>query len=234
MNVIKNKRLIAILCLACFMQSTTTLAVKKSTQAWPIIRVFGKIKQSKWRYFLKSHLYVGNKSEWFNRVIFRGGMGYAPNSRIILWLGTDVIPSLNAKTKRFLTEQRVWQEAMFLATNTPRFQFLLTSKLEQRFLHGTPGVALRWRQRFTLRFLHLLSENISPVIYDELFFNLNHPVWVSKSVIDKNRVLLGIKISAWKNASLTIGYVNEFRPRKPENMVTHIILMSLNIKHNIL
>ena len=106
------------------------------------------------------------------------------------------------------------------------------TRLEHRFINRNSGIAWRLRQQLLAKFRISCNEKIRPVIFDEIFFNLNHPKWVSNSTINQNRILLGCDVYFSEKNFIRIGYMNRYATAEPKNMMFHILWLAVHIKIN--
>lgn len=229
------KKLVVILAVFtfCISQCVVASSLTNTMQFWPRIHFFGDIKHSKWRYLALVNPRFGNDNEWFDQLVNRVGLGYAATSRLTLWAGTDVIASLIASNGRIVFEQRTWQRVNYYIVNNKSWQLLSRTMLEQRFLHGEPGVALRLQQRIAIRFPDLIDGKITPEIYDEVRFNLNHPVWISTNSFNQNRFFVGFRLPAWKHTKVIIGYMNQLVLDDNHYTMNHVIWLALTVRDDI-
>ncbi|WP_157737122.1 DUF2490 domain-containing protein [Legionella lansingensis] len=61
----------------------------------------------------------------------------------------------------------------------------MRNRLDERFSTIGRGTAVRDRARAVITFNNMIKKGISPLVFDEIFFNLNHPEWVSKKRLVK-------------------------------------------------
>ncbi|HRE32881.1 MAG TPA: DUF2490 domain-containing protein, partial [Candidatus Berkiella sp.] len=95
------------------------------------------------------------------------------------------------------------------------FNLKSRTRLEQRKQEATPQWASRLRERLTVI---IPVDPISIIVSDELFFNLNHPLWVSDCSLSQNRGFIGLGIPMAKQTSIEIGYLNQYQFNKTDSM----------------
>jgi hypothetical protein len=109
-----------------------------------------------------------------------------------------------------LVEQRIFQQYIW----TNKFgagTFSVRERLEERFLDGNSGVAVRLRQQF--RYSHPIKpgSRFSVIGYDELFVHFNETT-AYKQGVDQNRLFGGIGDTINKTVRFELGYLNQYSP----------------------
>jgi hypothetical protein len=139
------------------------------------------------------------------------------------------VPTKTLRNRVVRFEHRVWEQVQWNIIPKKDISILFRSRIEQRFLVGNSDVALRLRERVTVYFeplFHFVPKGMTPVIYDEIFFNLNHASWVSRKVVDQNRFFLGYAIKFQKYFVLQVGYMNQFQIVRGGNCDNNILYAS--------
>lgn len=193
--------------------------------------------QAKWRgsfeydqaflYHLELNVRLFNENNVYDQIIARGGLGYQLTPVVSVWQGYDFVPSLDSASDTIEIEQRLWQQMSWQIRQSSPMMVSSRSRLEERHLENNSAWALRLRQRLMLQFPKQFFGKYNPIIADELFFNLNNPVWVNSNAIDQNRVLLGVAMPVLKSSQLVVGYLNQYKVRSSNNKMNHIIYFSL-------
>ncbi|MDI1352622.1 MAG: DUF2490 domain-containing protein, partial [bacterium] len=65
--------------------------------------------------------------------------------------------------------------------------------------------------------------------WDELFFNIIKPSWVSSGTVDQNRAFLGVNIFTSTESALSVGYLNQYEFKSNANQMNNIIFISFNV-----
>jgi uncharacterized protein DUF2490 len=125
---------------------------------------------------------------------------------------------------------RPWQHVVWelLDKNSP-IQFQTRTRLEELKQESQPEWLWRVRERWRVSFPNLLAKKFTPVISDEIFLNVNKPVWVNPGVVDQNRAFIGVDSPTWKHTFVEIGYLNQYRYTTPVNQMAHIALVTFMI-----
>ncbi len=122
-------------------------------------------------------------------------------------------------------ETQVWQDVQH-RVDLGELRLTNRFRLEERFLEGRSGTALRLR--YLLRGqLHLESEGLSLVAWNELFMNLNSINMGAHSGFDRNRTFLGVNQAVTQAFMVEFGYMLEYanNPGGTDHM-NHIIALS--------
>ena len=175
-------------------------------------------------YFNSQARYNFTESE-YQTTQSEAGIGYKTSDNLSLWLGyTWLLENANATQ-----QHRIWQQAFWNILQNNQVYFISRTRLEERKDVHEPQPSVRLRQRLQLSFPNKILDKFTPIIYDELFVNMNNPPWVNNQLINQNRIFLGIGITLWKKIELQVGYLNQSEPREPENRMNHIIYANLYI-----
>ncbi len=180
-------------------------------------------------YTLQLHTRYLLEAPGFHQAVVRGGVAYSPIENLSLWVGSDFVPTQLIRNGEMRYENRVWQQVQLAINLKKNMSIVFRSRLEQRFLHGRADVALRLRERlyfYLSHLFHFTPDKMTPVVYDEIFFNLNRSSWVPRKVIDQNRLFIGYAIKLKKYFVLQVGYMNQFQAGRSLNFVNHILYAS--------
>lgn len=187
------------------------------------------------RFWLEGQGRFGNDASRFSQGIIRPGVGYAVNEKTTVWLGYAWIPTAQPFALRHsFNENRIWQQVLW-ADNFSFGRVTSRTRLEQRFFDGNASgnsdVAHRFRQFFKLAVpMPVISPDVSFVIANEVFVNLNNTDRGVFNGFDQNRIFAGVAYRFNKLATTEIGYMNQYynRPhsRRPDQMV-HILGVNL-------
>jgi len=224
-----------ILCLNLLI-SITAYAQRFDQQAglWTETYFYGHFFSDKFKYHTELDLRFKSDDPIFDQAVVRLSLGYVVNPDISLWLGYDFTPDYNVFVEKLEYEQRVWQQLLVHLINHPRFKFDLRTRLEQRDDLDEGRVAWQLRQMLSVTFPSEIRGKITPFFADEIFFNLNHPVWISEDTVSQNRIFIGILIPWKSDASFRVSYLNQILIGRQVKIMRHIIYVSLNLKHDLL
>ncbi|MEM9243726.1 MAG: DUF2490 domain-containing protein [Pseudomonadota bacterium] len=185
-------------------------------------------KDSKWHYDLMNQARVPTDPTRLEQYFVRPSVFYQLDKNWSFWLGSDLIYE-NPKNDPTTTEQRIWPQIEYDKSLTYHVATSLRSRLENRWIGNQSGMAMRFRQRVEFSINHWNKYNVDLDVFDEGFFGLKRPSWVTDRTFDQNRVFLGFVIPMHKRLAIDTGYLNIFRPRSPQNRVEHILVLALAI-----
>ena len=228
--MVKSWKTIILLLFLVFLPLTSgASSLKQSFRAWTNVRFRDNLPNApKWKYFIDTHLRFRTTDPVFERAIFRSAMGYRFENAPSVWLGYDYIPR-QTLDEQIEQEQRFWQQAIFHLVDDPKFVLYLQSRFEQRDSLEESGIALRWRQKIIMTFPGFFANGVTPIITDGFYLNLNHVSWITKNLIDQNRLTIGIIIPCSKTFDVGIAYVNQYLVRNPRNIMNHAVYVSFLI-----
>lgn len=185
----------------------------------------------KYHYFLQSSLRLRlNASPLYHQGLVRGALGYSFDPAISGWLGTGhVATRVNDALKQ---EQRLFQQLLWVMKNSQLLKLESRTRLEERYLINDSN-QLSWRLRqFFQASLPPFTKRIRPLVYDEVFININNPEWVSSKTIAQNWVFIGINIRASKTSSIITGYLNQYITTQPNPQLNNIAYLALSLHFN--
>ncbi len=209
-------------------------------QTWGAITATGDFssidpKLKKLKFWMEGQGRFGDNSSRFSQSLIRPGIGYAVNEKTSVWLGYAWVPTSRpfAATSPF-NEHRIWQQLLW-ANEYSFGKITSRTRSEQRFFDspGNNDVAYRYRQLFELSVpMPFILPNVSFVVSNEIFINLNSTNSGIRSGFNQNRAFAGIGYSFNKITSGRIGYMNQYlnRPKnaRPDQM-QHILSVSLGL-----
>lgn len=148
----------------------------------------------------------------FNQLLLRTGLNYDISENAMVTLGYGYIstdPTFSEpQGEENIIENRIYQQFV-LRNSIGKLKFSHRYRLEQRFINNPlTGTDTQHRARYLLRVTYPLGPSWFLTAYDEVFINLQEPLF------GQNRLYgaLGYKVS--KNVSLQLGYLkNHFTGR---------------------
>jgi len=169
---------------------------------------------------------VGNRE---NDIIVKGAIGYQYNAKIIVWLGYLWVPEFIHQFDTLVQEHRLWQHVTWNVRQQGNMRIIADSQLEQRKDNAHSQWAIRFRQKLQVLFPNPFNRAITPLIFDEIFFNFNNPAWINQQFLNQNRVFVGVQMPVSDYATLELGYLNRYELLADKNRLSHAIRLSLLI-----
>lgn len=209
---------------------SSSFALSQDFKQWIALNVQQKYKNSPWRSFVYSQLrFVDDHNPW-EAVVLEGGLGYQLAKPHSVWVGYRWVG--RNPYNDFTQENRLFQQYIFQKDYAPMYVFLSRTRLEEITRSNSSQLGLRIRQRFALGIKHDLFKNAHPYLYDEVFFQLNHPLYLPHTFVGENRLFLGFNLYQAGDSWWEIGYINQYQIRtrqQTENQMNHIITVTYNI-----
>jgi len=228
-------------------QSATAGSTVEDFQVWGNITALGNFNfinpdnpdLKKFRWWMEGQGRFGNDASQFSQAIIRPGLGYAITDKIVVWAGYAWTPTdepLVPKSGRPFNEHRIWQQVTW-ADDFSFGKLSLRSRFEQRFfdhnvpVSGSDDVAYRFRQLVKLAIpVTMIDPNLSFIVQNEVFVALNtvsNPGFISRG-FDQNRAFVGLGYKAHRNATVEMGYMNQFIDRRhnprPDQMMHNLVV----------
>lgn len=141
----------------------------------------------------------------FNQLLLRTGINYHFSEKAYTTLGYGYIPTdgtfVENEGEKNSIEHRIYEELSY-KTSLGKFDLDHRYRLEHRFLNiPNSGNDTQHRVRYLLRVTYPLDENWFLTAYDEVFLNLQEPIF------GQNRLYAALGYKFSKNISTQIGYL---------------------------
>lgn len=144
-------------------------------------------------------------------------------------LGYDFRPSTASNGSTTFLEQRLWPQVQYRLKVNPRLDLSLRTRVEYRWRDYSAQQSTRLRQRFELTILNVAQNGLDLDLFDEIYFNLNHPSWVNSGAVNENWAFIGLIIPVKKWLAIDTGYLNVYKLRTTENQMDHVFLFMLSM-----
>ncbi len=212
-----------------FSQTVIANNLQQKAELWATLSLQGPINQNKKiLYSLEPQLKFITRKESFHQAYLHAGLGYQSTPTVSLWIGNSLGTTHNPG-KEDEIQYRLWQQLAWDPQEKYSLNFSSRTRLEQRVEDHQEGCSWRLRQKVTFSMPLQCSPNYAVVIFDEIFFNLNHPSWVNNNLINQNRAFFGLSIPVAKKMFLETGYLNQYLVRTPDKMM-HVLSCTLKVK----
>lgn len=159
------------------------------------------------KWWFDAHYRLLDDAGGFNQSIVRPGIGIDLGNKSALWAGYGWIRTSPIQGQDF-DEHRIWQQWTW-APECRGIKYLHRSRFEQRLVETGDDTGLRWRQLFRIQG-RPNCRGYSPVVWNEVFFNLNDTDWGARSGFDQNRFFVGVRLpDRGRQVRSEIGYLNQ-------------------------
>ncbi len=173
----------------------------------------------------------GDDMSEIHQLLLRPALGYQILPNLSVWQGyawnTNYEP-------RFSDEHRLYQQLSY-RLGFANVNFSSRTRMEERFIRGARGVALRAREFLRANFLLDEQKKWAFVLYDEVFVTLNTIRNGPRAGFDQNRAFVGINRKINSHLSVDVGYQNQIiNTRGPRfaDVMNHILLIQWFIDWN--
>lgn len=198
------------------------------SKMWISTKSVGPIgKDPNAKFYWDAHLNLIDTHYKFEQAYASVGLGYqtSPSLQFFLINSYVVSEKLNATIQQ---EYRLWQQINWVLTDNPRYSLMSRSRLEERKNFEAAPIAVRLREQLTLRIPIQNWPRHYYMVFDEVFFNLNHPSWVSPEFFQQNRAFIGISTDISKLISVDVGYLNQYVTGTTKQ-VNSVLYLNVNI-----
>lgn len=180
--------------------------------------------------YVFSQVRIKSQSHPWQVGLLEGGIGYHVVKNQSFWVGYRW--SGRNPYNGFYQENRLFQQIINEINLTPCDKMVLRTRLEEIENGNSDKISVRLRQRVALLMERALITNIRPLLYDEIFFQLNNTPDTTNQLVSENRVFVGFNLyTSHKKNWWEIGYINQFqvkRPQDSQNTMNHILSVTYN------
>ncbi len=161
------------------------------------------------KYYFDAHLNLIDDKHALEQAYASIGVGYQTSATVQFFLVNSYVVSerLNGQIRQ---EYRLWQQANWVMHDSPSYSLASRTRLEERKDFAAAPIAVRFREMVTVRVPIANWPRHYYMAFDEVFFNLNHPDWVSDSFFQQNRAFIGVSTDISKTVSVDVGYMNQY------------------------
>lgn len=208
-----------------FIGWTTHLCIAQPLRIWSEFTYNHLLDDQKTDILLQSHIRSIPDKNTINQVIQRNMLGYWFTPKWGVYGGYDFVVNTLIGQNRSIHEHRLMQQLSY-RNRWSKTNLEIRSRLEERVLHTYKGPQVRLRERAYLT-LGPIINSARPVIYDEVFLNLNHQNWGSPRFVDQNRAFLGLLFQLNKTLVLETGLMHQWISNQQSGQAHHIISLAL-------
>lgn len=215
-------------CIQSFSQPV--YSVEEHSKLWTSYEISGSLSSDKKiLFYLEPQLRFIDNVYKFEQVVLHGAIGYQLTNRTSVLLGNSGIESKNS-SGQLVAEYRVWEQFSWDVVSRKILKAKSRTRLEQRKSENSPNWANRLREKLSLD-IPLQYSPLSFILSDELFFNLNHPNWVSDLTLSQNRMFIGLGVILSNKSSFEFGYLNQYQFNNIDQM-SNVIMFEVLTKYN--
>jgi hypothetical protein len=170
-----------LLACACLLHSPATVAENTAGGAWLALYGSGALNggsETPWRYGVYGDARRTQRLDGINQYTFQPGAGYRFNSRLSAWAGYTYFRS-EVVNGASLNEHRSWQQLSWNVVRWHGSALRSRTRLEQRHRKGQDGTDWRLRQQFRLDARLPLDTDLSYILGNEFFYNLEDTGWTA-------------------------------------------------------
>lgn len=216
-------RLIAFLILATLISCKNAIAETiEDGRYWFSLYSQGPLPKENFYWSLDIHPRWREEGRHFDTLILRPSLIYKITPKTSIWTGYDTINNHPAGQSSF-QENRLWEQVMHQFETFGGLTLTVRTRFEQRDREDYSDIAHRLRQMVRATTPSSLHQQLSWVIWDELFINLNQTDWGVMRGTDQNRLFLGANWKFDELSNLEVGYINQYVNGKTIDRENHIL-----------
>ena len=216
-------RLIAFLILATLINCKNAIAeTVEDGRYWFSLYTQGPLPKENFYWSLDIHPRWREEGRHFDTLILRPSLIYKITPKTSIWTGYDTINNHPAGQSSF-QENRLWEQVMHQFETFGGLTLTVRTRFEQRDREDYSDIAHRLRQMVRATTPSSLHQQLSWVVWDELFINLNQTDWGVMRGTDQNRLFLGANWKFDELSNLEVGYINQYVNGKTIDRENHIL-----------
>lgn len=216
-------RLIAFLILATLISCKNAIAETiEDGRYWFSLYTQGPLPKENFYWSLDIHPRWREEGRHFDTLILRPSLIYKITPKTSIWTGYDIINNHPAGQSSF-QENRLWEQVMHQFEPFGGLTLTVRTRFEQRDREDYSDIAHRLRQMVRATTPSSLHQQLSWVVWDELFINLNQTDWGVMRGTDQNRLFLGANWKFDDLSNLEVGYINQYVNGKTIDRENHIL-----------
>lgn len=162
----------------------------------------------------------------FDQYIARPGINFKLNDHVLVGGGYGYIRT-RTNQGRYTDEDRFWQQVIYNKVWESGIKFQSRSRLEQRLVDSGDDTGWRYRQLLRVSKPLAAMPSMSPVLWNEVFFNFRDTDWGAQSGFDQNRLFAGIAWQARPDVRLEFGYLNQYVRGRAADSMNHVLSTGL-------
>jgi hypothetical protein len=206
------------------------IALEENEKLWVGVNVRKPLSaDQKWLYSLFTQSRLINKSHPWQSTLFEGGVGYSLFKDKSIWIGYRW--SAHNPNNGFYQGNRLWQQLSWIISDKNLIKFFSRTRLEQTMYSDQSQLSFRLRELISVEFKNEVATKFSPLVYDEVFFQLNKTNYTSHQLVSENRLFLGVRLPTSADTFWEIGYINQYQfstPLNNQNQMNHIASFTYN------
>ncbi len=216
-------RLIAFLILATLISCKNAIAETiEDGRYWFSLYTQGPLPKENFYWSLDIHPRWREEGRNFDTLILRPSLIYKITPKTSIWTGYDTINNHPAGQSSF-QENRLWEQVMHQFETFGGLTLTVRTRFEQRDREDYSDIAHRLRHMVRATTPSSLHQQLSWVVWNELFINLNQTDWGVMRGTDQNRLFLGANWKFDELSNLEVGYINQYVNGKTIDRENHIL-----------
>ncbi len=216
-------RLIAFLILATLISCKNAIAETiEDGRYWFSLYTQGPLPKENFYWSLDIHPRWREEGRHFDTLILRPSLFYKISPKTLVWLGYDTIKN-HPQSQASFQENRLWEQVMHQFEPFSGLTLTVRTRFEQRDREDYSDIAHRLRHMVRATTPSSLHQQLSWVVWNELFINLNQTDWGVMRGTDQNRLFLGANWKFDDLSNLEVGYINQYVNGKTIDRENHIL-----------
>ncbi len=203
-------------------------ALEQQGQLWLDASISDPFKNNKQIFYaIDARAHFVDQRDYHKFTWINAGLGYAYTPTLSFWSGYQWLSHDVTNDKP--VENRIWEQMVWQIFQNDMLTIRTRTRFEQTSRMHEPGWNNRVREKVSFYFPAKLFNKYTPLIYDEMFINLNKPNWMSDAdTIDQNQLFIGLDIPTSKTIFLEVGYIAQSLFNRQNTALNHVIYLGIN------
>jgi hypothetical protein len=201
---------------------------KEDGRIWLGVNLQGKLADTGLNWYMELQPRWREEGDRLDQLIIRPALFYKLDAKSSIWLGYEKVINHPANKSTF-DEQRLWQQYSYALDPINTVTIQNRTRLEERRLEGGKETGFRLRQMLKASMPLDINPQLSLIISDELFVNLNHTDWGVRSGFDQNRLFAGVGYVFNPHAKVEAGYLNQYVNSTPIDKMNHVLTGTVSL-----
>jgi len=197
-----------------------SFAIQQINKQWSLFTLSGNYKEL--LYTIEPQLRLFDQQHGFQQFLANAGIGYKTTPNLQIWFGQTISFDSQDAVPGSVEEYRIWQQVLYKHSFYSA-QLISRTRIEERKSFFFPDWAYRFRERLLIN--KPIANNLSLVISDELFINMNKASWIITGRLDQNRAYLGLEQRLSPRSYLGVGYMSQYLSL-PITQVDRVVVLS--------
>lgn len=214
---------IYFICILLFLSQICS-ALQQAEKLWTSMTLHGN--NGGFIYSIEPQIRFVSEGSTFQQFLNTIGGGYQVFPEWQFWLGQTTSADSQDAAPGDQDEIDLWEQILW-AHHFSKFMLISRSRFEDRYSMFFPKWSFNFRERVDLR--TPIANNLTLIIRDEIFYNLNLTAWIITKPFDQNQAYIGIEQAFTPRFFFSVGYLNQYLTTNNPQL-NHVLVFNFRIE----